>query len=212
MSRLARLDFIAELTGQVNGHPIEVYGEGSIVTKIGLTSGAYRLRQMPPALDPRFLGGCLVTGYPSACASAPNTSNPFGSSDYSYTRDLDFADAGHLRLDVSCEYREGRLVSKFVLAGSLKAKDLEVIEPIEETWKPSRDHKAIEGRFVLSFRSANDQTSARCVATSTYRIRQAQHVPKELVRTIDLKASVIDGELLTLFQDSAIAPDPGARQ
>lgn len=212
MSRLVKLEFLAELTGQVNGQPIEVYGEGAIVEQYGLTSGAYRLRKLPKELDPRFLGGCLVTGYPNACASSQCIQNPFGRSDYHYTRDLDFGQAGSLKLSVNCEHRDGRLHSKFELDGCLDVSSLNSIDEIRETWLQGSADNSVEGRFALTFRAPDGVISASCIASSVYQIERPAHEILSLVRGIDLKASLIDEEVLTLFQVSALSAESALSQ
>lgn len=205
MSHLARLDFVAELTGAVNGQPIDLYGEGSILAKDGVTSGAYRLREMPNDLDPRFLSGCLITGYPNACAAPEGSNNPFGSSAYSYQRHLDFGEVGNLTLDVDCSYVDGLLRSRFKLLGKLDAESLDTVDTIHESWSPGSQPFLIDGSFEMVFRSTLGSRVTKCLANSQYRIEIPPSAIRPLTRSIDIRARLIDQDLLTLFQESRLS-------
>lgn len=202
MSRMVRIEFLAELHGEVNGQPIHVVGEGSIVQALGVTSGTYFTRQLPENFDPKLLAGCLVTGYPSACALAGKIDNPFGLSDYSYCRTLGIPGRGKLDLAVNCRYEGGRLVSTFLLHGAVQLPSLKEVGPITETWGRTTECQ-IDAYFDMHWTAEAGQTVV-VEASSRYHIENPSIIPETLTRSIEVTPRVLGNGVFTLFQISAI--------
>src|SRR5438128_2719759 len=132
MSIATRRTFIAELVGQVNGHPLELNGGGDIDSASGITHGTYSLKRCPSDFDPTLLSGCLITGYPNVCAAQSAVQNPFGQSNYQYTRTLKFRDGGDLFLRAECHYDDATLVSRFEVDAHIRTPSLAGVAPIIE--------------------------------------------------------------------------------
>lgn len=199
---MVRLEFIAELRGEVNGQPILVEGEGSIVQELGVTAGTYFVRRLPEDFDPKLLAGCLVTGYPSACSHSHAITNPFGLSDYTYERALRIPDRGDLKLAVDCRYEKGRLVSRFSLNGTVSVKNIGLVGPITEVWQRSSDH-SIAASFDMNW-SGDCDSEIQVQTSSQYRIRDPLPIPDRVTRRIEVTPRVHSNGVFTLFQVSSI--------
>ena len=194
------VNFEAELLGHVNDQSIHVEGEGTIVQPHGIVAGTYLLRKMPKNFDPRILSACLVTGYPSACASTANLENPFSSLPYSYIRKLDFGENGHLILEVDCPYREGRLMSRFKLNGNVATETLGVPNEITEYWTRSSEN-TIDATFDITW--ANGEPSGITAKTrSRYVISGTPSIPATLKRTIKVTPKIVADGVFSLFQET----------
>lgn len=200
MTRMVRQEFVAELLGEVNGQPIQVYGQGSILRDLGVTAGTYMVRKLPDYFDPKLLAACLVTGYPSACAGRTGLSNPFGLRNYSYTRRMQFSNGGELQLDVRCEQTNNRLASTFQLTGELIAPNVGDPGPIVESWLPVSE-SAIDGDFEIEWGEPDGSTPLRLRASSKYVIDdRLPEVPRRASRSIAVTPRMVSEHVLSLFQ------------
>ena len=202
MSKMVRLEFIAELRGEVNGQPIHVEGEGSIVQELGVTAGTYFVRRLPEDFDPKLLAGCLVTGYPSACSHSHEITNPFGLSDYKYERALHIPGRGNLVLAVDCKYEGGRLVSRFSLNGTVDVRNIGIVEPITETWQRSTDH-SIAAKFDMNW-GGDIGPEIQVKTSSEYHIQDPLPIPDRVTRLIEVTPRMLGDGVFTLFQVSSI--------
>jgi hypothetical protein len=203
MTGTARIDFVAQLRGEVNGQAIVVDGEGSIVQHLGVTSGTYFLRELPKSFDPKLLAACLVTGYPSACSDSPEHKNPFGDVEYNYLRELDLGSAGALTLLVDCTYQRGHLVSNFLLNGTARVTDLGGLHPIIETWERTSDRE-IRGTFSIAWSRPNAAALA-AQASSKYTLAGPTKMPPHLRREIHVTPRLLDRGVFSLFQVSSLS-------
>lgn len=201
MAKLVRREFIAELFGTINGQPIVLDGGGLVDSQSGVTSGRYELRHLPEDFDPRILSACLITGYPSVCASNGEVPNPFGDHPYSYRRKISFRNGGCLSLETACSYQDNRLISRFHIDGSVGTKPLRSVEPIIEIWEPS-DQATIRGAFTIAWRELSG-TLLIADASTEYLIDGDVAFSQLMHRRISIKPDY-RGTSLTLYQDSEL--------
>lgn len=201
MSLLTKQEFLAELSGYINGQPIELSGSGIVDPTSGITSGNYILRKLPDDFDPIVLSACLITGYPNICASKDGIDNPFGKHSYRYERTINFRNGGELHLHTECKYVNEKLDSRFYLKGHLTTPALDVVEPIIESWEPGQDSQ-VNGNFVIAWR-CKDGSLLVAEADTKYTIFADVKISHLLHRYIAVTPN-ISGNYLSLYQDSEL--------
>lgn len=202
MSKIARQEFLAELSGHVNGAPIQLSGSGIVDSVSGLTSGRYTLNRLPSDFDPRLLSACLITGYPNVCAARQDgVKNPFADHAYEYRRTITFNGHGELNLRTICEYSQNRLLSRFELTGKIITGKLCSVEPIVESWEPGCT-ATINGKFTIAWRDEAGQLLIGQAQTE-YIIKSDVVFDQLLHRYIRIKPELSDAQL-TLHQKSEL--------
>jgi len=201
MSVLVKQEFLAELSGSVNGQPIELYGGGVIAPASGITSGEYSLKRVPDGFDPIVLTACLITGYPNVCATKGVVKNPFGEYPYRYERKIVFRNGGELHLSAECKYVNGKLDSRFHLEGQVTAPPLYAVEPIIESWEPGEDAQ-IHGNFVVGWRCKDGKLFV-AEASSKYTILADVKIDNLLHRYLAVTPK-IENDKMSLHQDSEL--------
>lgn len=201
MSLLTKQGFTAELSGYINGQPIDLIGNGTIDPMLGVTSGKYTLRNLPDDFPPAILSACLITGYPNVCATKGDIDNPFGKHPYQYERTIRFRNGGKLHLRTECKYVNEKLESQFHLEGHITAPILDAVEPIMESWEPGQNAQ-VNGNFIIAWR-CRDGSLFIAEANTKYTIFADVKISHLLHRYIAVTPR-LENDCLFLYQDSEL--------
>lgn len=204
--------FSASLDGSLNGKAVSVIGSGLLLVERGVVDGEYAIEGLDNNVHPFVFNAVMVTGYPSVCRVAPQTSNPFWPGSYRYDREVRFGALGALSYSAECIVEVDSngvsfLDSRFQLTGHVQTPELRSCERILETWTPIEPGR-LEGTFDISWRTV-DGALFTGSAKSQYYLPRGRGLEDVHCRSIKLNNLRHTQNSLALHQESELLIAPG---
>ena len=189
--------FNMTLTGEVNGSPLLVAGDGKYIEDAGALSGSYEMVNMPEGMSHRILDAFLITGHNACSENVQGTTNPFRPFTHSYTRVCTFTDGNRLTLNANCVRNGDTIDSDFKLFGTVGNYNLVSTEPLVDIWVP-RGKGKLYGNFTIAWIT---DTGHRLVGetSSNYNIVGDSELTETLHRFVTIQSQV-DGKHLDRYQ------------